>query len=234
MLVHHLLTHHRRQAAVVASLAFATAVCLAQLAVRAVYARSAVHFGLVWNLFLAWLPMLGALAAYNVGQRGRWRKWLLALPCLVFWLLFFPNAPYILTDILHLQPQGNVPLWYDLILLITFAWTGAFLGLISLYLMQSLVQRAIGAQAGWVFTLAVLALSGFGVYLGRFPRWNSWDVLLNPSGLLFDIASRVRHPLANASTFVFSALFALCLAAMYFMLVAIIEFRQEDRPAPAD
>lgn len=228
------LMRYRPQAAVVASLAFATAVCLAQLAVRAVYARSAVHFGLVWNLFLAWLPMLSALAAYNLGQRGRWRDWLLVLPCLIFWLLFFPNAPYILTDILHLQPQGNVPLWYDLILLITFAWTGAFLGLISLYLMQSLVRRSAGAGIGWVFSLAALALSGFGVYLGRFPRWNSWDVLADPAGLLLDIAHRVRHPVANASIFVFSALFALCLAAMYFMLVAIIEFRQEETAPSAD
>ncbi len=223
-----LVTTHRRQMAVIAALAFATAVCLVQLAVRAVYARSTGYSGLVWNLFLAWLPMLGALLAYNLGRRGRWQDWLLVLPCLVFWLLFFPNAPYILTDILHLQPRGNVPLWYDLILLISFAWTGAFLGLISLYLMQSLVRRSAGVTISWLFALGVLALSGFGVYLGRFPRWNSWDVLANPSGLLLDIAHLVRHPVANAPTFVFSALFALCLAAMYFMLVAIIEFRQGE------
>ena len=188
-----LLFNHRRQLAVIAALAFATAVCLVQLAVRAVYARSTGYSGLVWNLFLAWLPMLGALLAYNLGRRGRWRDWLLVLPCLVFWLLFFPNAPYILTDILHLQPRGNVPLWYDLILLISFAWTGAFLGLISLYLMQSLVRRSAGVWVGWMFALGVLALSGFGVYLGRFPRWSSWDVLANPSGLLLDIAHLVRN-----------------------------------------
>ncbi len=227
-LITRLFTHPRRQVAVAASLLFATAVCLLQLGVRAVYARSTVHFYLVWNLFLAWLPMLSALIAYNLGTRGRWRSWLLVLPCLIFWLLFFPNAPYILTDMLHLRPQGNIPLWYDLILLITFAWTGAFLGLISLYLMQSLVRRAAGAWVSWFFTFAVLGLTGFGVYLGRFPRWNSWDVVANPSGLLLDIAGHFRHPVANASAFAFSALFALCLAAMYFMLVSIIEFRQEE------
>ncbi|MCX6033195.1 MAG: DUF1361 domain-containing protein [Chloroflexi bacterium] len=224
------LHHQRRQIAVIGSLAFATAVCVALLAVRAVYARSEAHFGLLWNLFLAWLPMLCALAAYNLGRRRQRGFWLLIAPCLAFWLLFFPNAPYILTDILHLQPQAGVPLWYDLILLVTFAWTGAFLGLVSLYLMQSLVRRAAGTWISWVFTLVVLGLTGFGVYLGRFPRWNSWDVLTHPLSLLLDIGTRLRHPLAHSRTFVFSALFSLCLAAMYFMLTAIIQLQPEEAP----
>jgi uncharacterized membrane protein len=174
--------------------------------------------------------MLSALAAYNLGRRRQRSLWLLIAPCLAFWLLFFPNAPYILTDILHLQPQVGVPLWYDLILLVTFAWTGAFLGLVSLYLMQSLVRRATGTRGSWVFTLAVLGLTGFGVYLGRFPRWNSWDLLTDPLSLLLDVATRLRHPLAHSRAFVFSALFSLCLAAMYFMLTAIIQLRPEETP----
>ena len=175
-----LLLHERRQAAVVASLAFATALCTLMLIVRALYDGSSTHFGLQWNLFLAWLPMLGALVAYNLGKRYGRRAWPLILPFLGLWLLFFPNAPYILTDFIHLRPVGDVPLWYDLILVITYALTGVFLGLVSLYLMQSLVRRAFGAVTSWVFTLGVLAVTGFGVYLGRFPRWNSWDLLTDP------------------------------------------------------
>ncbi len=220
-------TGQRRQMALVGALALATLVCMAQLAVRALYARQAVHFYLVWNLFLAWLPMLSALIAYNVPllPQRRWLYWLLLAPCVIFWLLFFPNAPYILTDIMHLRPLDGVPLWYDLILLVSAAWTGSFLGLASLYLMHLLVRRAAGARAGWLFAAAAVALCGFGVYLGRFPGWNSWDVLTDPTGLLLSIAMQLRHPLANAPAFVFSALLAISLGVMYLMLVAIIEFR---------
>jgi uncharacterized membrane protein len=220
-----LLVYEQRQAAVVASLAFATALCTVMLIVRAWYDGSTTHFGLSWNLFLAWLPMLGALVAYNLGKRYGRRAWPLILPFLGLWLIFFPNAPYILTDFIHLRPVGDVPLWYDLILVFTYALTGVFLGLISLYLMQSLVRRAFGSIASWVFTLGALALTGFGVYLGRFPRWNSWDVLTEPRSLLTDIWTHLSNPFAYGRTFVFSMLFSLSLAAMYFVFVSVIHFR---------
>jgi uncharacterized membrane protein len=227
--VKHWLAENRRQAAVIASLAFSTAVCFVLLIMRAVYAHTATRADLAWNLFLAWLPMVAALVAYNLYKRSQRWTWLIIMPCVIFWLLFFPNAPYILTDMLHLQwPQYRVPVWYDLILLVAFAWTGAFLGLVSLYLMQGIIRRSAGRLASWLFTLAVLALAGFGVYLGRFPRWNSWDVLANPTLLLLDIWDRVSNPLANTRAWVFSALFSLCLGAMYLMLVAVMDFHLDE------
>jgi uncharacterized membrane protein len=224
-----LLYHKRRQAAIAASLGFASLLCLALLAARVVCTGSTAHFHMVWNLFLAWLPMLGALVAYNASKRSGRGRWLLVLPFLGFWLLFFPNAPYILTDMIHLRPAPNVPLWYDLILLISFAWTGAFLGLVSLYLMQSMIRREAGNLVSWLFTLVVLGLAGFGVYLGRFPRWNSWDVLADPGGLLADIGLFLSNPLDHGRTVVFSVLFSASLAAMYFVMVALIHFR-DDAP----
>jgi uncharacterized membrane protein len=223
-----LLHHERRQVAVVASLAFATSLCTVMLIVRALYDGRLGYFGLQWNLFLAWLPMLGALVAYNLGKRYGRRAWPLILPFLGLWLLFFPNAPYLLTDFIHLGPAGDVPLWYDLILVITYALTGVFLGLVSLYLMQSLVRRAFGVLKSWIFTLAVLALTGFGVYLGRFPRFNSWDLLTDPAGLLSDVWLHLSNPFAYMRTFVFSLLFSLCLAAMYFVFVSVIHLRDDN------
>ncbi|OQA47126.1 MAG: hypothetical protein BWY52_00313 [Chloroflexi bacterium ADurb.Bin325] len=226
---------NRSEVAIVASLLFATAVCGALLGVRALYTRNTVRFNLLWNLFLAWLPMLSALLAHHLHKQGRRLVWPLIVPCLLFWLLFFPNAPYILTDMLHLQwPQARVPVWYDLILLIAFAWTGAFLGLISLFLVHGLVRQWAGRVAGWLVTLGVLAVSGFGVYLGRFPRWNSWDLLTNPTVLLRDIWARISNPLAHSHTFIFSALFSLCLAMMYLMLVAVARFSADDRGRTED
>ncbi len=213
----------------IASLLFSTAVCAASLVLRVAYSHSLIHIGLLWNLFLAWLPLLSALAAYNFYSRHSRLRWLAVTACTFIWLIFFPNAPYITTDIIHLQPQENVPLWYDLIMIVAFAWTGLFLGLVSLYLMQSIVQTAAGTTAGWLFALGALCLSGFGVYLGRFLGWNSWDVLLSPLSLVASIWSRLRHPFANFQTYVFSALFSLFFISTYFMLTAITHFQREPR-----
>src|SRR5258707_5924632 len=131
-----------RQLAVLASLAFASAICLALLAVRVVYSDSLNYSFLAWNLFLAWLPMLCSLFAYNAYKRLGRLSWLVVAGCALAWLLFFPNAPYILTDLMHLSPRPDAPLWFDVLLVIAFAWTGLFLGLVSLSLMHALVRRS--------------------------------------------------------------------------------------------
>lgn len=217
----------RRQMVVVGALLFASIVCLALWIVRVVYAHNWAHIGLLWNLFLAWLPMLFSLAAYNLARSGRRHVWLLVAPCLAVWLLFLPNAPYLLTDILHLRARDSVPMWYDLILLVAFAWTGVVLGLVSLFLMESLVQRRAGRAAGWLFSLAAIGMSGFGVYLGRFVRWNSWDVLTSPRAVLLDVWLRLRYPLLEPRVLAFSGAFALCLLAMYVTLMAVMYLQPE-------
>lgn len=216
-----------RQAAVLASLVFATAICLGLLALRAAYSHRLAFSYLAWNLFLAWLPMLCSLAAYNVYKRRTRLSWLVVAGCAVAWLLFFPNAPYLLTDIQHLAPRADAPFWFDLLLVIAFAWTGLFLGLVSLFLMQAVVRRAAGSLASWAGALAVLGLSGFAIYFGNFLRWNSWDVFFSPGGLLGDILDTVQHPLLHAQTFAFSMLFSLFLVSGYLMLVALTQFQLE-------
>ena len=220
-----------RQLAVLVSLAFATAVCLGLLALRVTYSHRLVYTYLAWNLFLAWLPMLCALAAYNAGKRRTRLSWLVVAGCALAWLLFFPNAPYLLTDILHLQPRADAPLWFDLVLLLAFAWTGFFLGLVSLVLMQALVRRAAGAVASWAFALGVLGLSGFGIYLGRFLRWNSWDIFFSPGSLLTDMVQPLLHPIVHARTIAFSGLFSLFLVSAYLMIFALTHLQAEALPA---
>jgi uncharacterized membrane protein len=214
----------RRQLLMVGALTLASCLCLGLLIIRILYTHSTGFVGLFWNLFLAWLPMISALAAFNLRNNHPRTSWAAVLACVLVWLLFFPNAPYILTDIIHLTARPYIPLWYDLITVITFAWTGTFLGLISLYMIQTLVRNALGRWTGWLFALAVLALGSFGVYLGRFPRYNSWDVLADPMSLFTDIWDRLRHPFAYHQTYTFSLVFTLFLVAVYLMLVALIYF----------
>jgi len=220
---------HYRQLALVGSLMFATSVCLGLFALRIAHSHKFAYRYLIWNLFLAWLPILSALVAYNLQRRHSWVNWILVPACALFWLVFFPNAPYLITDIMHLQRQATAPFWYDLILFVAFAWTGFFLGLVSLFMMQELVRRAAGNAASWVFALGVLALSSFGIYLGRFMRWNSWDVFLNPGRLFADVSQQVQDPFTRFQAFVFSVLFACFFLAMYLALVAVTHFQQEVR-----
>lgn len=221
------LFRHYRQLAVIASLVFTTLVCTGLLVLRIAYSHRATYLWLMWNLFLAWLPTIGALIAYNVYKTQSWLKWLVASLCSLVWLIFFPNALYLVTDLIHLHPQSDAPFWFDLILLVAFAWTGFFLGLVSLSLMQEVVRKVAGTITSWLFALGVLGLSSFGIYLGRFLRWNSWDVFLNPLRLLGDVAEQVRHPLAHSQTLVFSMLFAFFFVAMYLTLMALMHFRHE-------
>lgn len=222
------LIRHHRQLAVVGSLLFATAVCVTLFFLRAARTSGFTHSGLMWNLFLAWVPMVCALAAYNLAQRASLWRWLALGGCVPMWLVFFPNAPYMVTDITHLRPLDNVPLWYDLIFIIACAWTSFFLGLISLYLMQGLVRRAWGTLAGWLFTLGVVALCGVGVYLGRFLRWNSWDIFFNPVQVLADVVEPLFHPLAHFSALAFSGVFSVFFISVYLMLFALTHFQKES------
>ena len=129
----------------------------------------------------------------------------LILTAAAVWLLFLPNAPYIITDFVHLAPQPPVPLWFDILLLMTFAWTGVMLGFVSLRLMQERVELSWGARTGWGFACVALALASFGIYLGRFQRFNSWSVLNRPLEVFGDLAHRVFVPWEHPRTWSFTA-----------------------------
>ena len=167
---------------------------------------------LIWNLFLAVVPFsLSTLLGIATGPlRAR-----LLVPVGAAWLLFFPNAPYILTDLFHLNARPGVPLWYDLAVILSCAWNGLMLAYASLSDMQRLVQQRLGLWAGWAFATVALLLSSFGIYLGRYLRFNSWDVLANPLTLFYDILNRVLHPFAFPGTWGVTLVFGLFLLIGY-------------------
>ncbi len=213
-----ILSDHKYKIGVFVLLSAASLVCISLVAARMAYSYSDRYGSLIWNLFLAWIPFVLAYLAYVFS----WRRTLvfLVIPTFAFlWLIFFPNAPYILTDLQHLsQGSSNVPLWYDVILLIWFSWTGMLLGIVSLNLMQEIIKRQISRWAGWVFVFVVAALSGVGLYVGRFIRLNSWDVLRNP----LEIASNVSEWLLDPSlrSLGFIALYTLFFIFVYLTLYA--------------
>ena len=222
-----LFARYQKQLFVLASLSFATMLCLGLLALRAWHYQSGTQKWLVWNLFLAWLPLLGAFAAYNLHHWPTRLRWLPIFGFAFLWLLFLPNAPYLITDIIHLKQSNTVPLWYDLITLVSFAWTGSFLGLVSLFLMQELVRRIIGRVASWLFVAGVLMLTGFGVYFGRFLRWNSWDALFRPASLMNELIDGLLNPFDHLQTLAFAGLFTLLFSAVYLMMLSFTHLHLE-------
>ena len=158
------------------------------------HTRGVTFLFLAWNLFLAWVPYL--ISARMGGLRRRWSRGL----AFVAWLLFFPNAPYILTDLLHLRPRPGVPHWYDLMLLLSFAWTGLLIGFASLLRVQDLLTQWWGESITRLIVPILILLCGYGIFLGRFQRWNTWDILQRPGALLRDVLGHLTDPFTHGGT----------------------------------
>jgi uncharacterized membrane protein len=220
---------HQYKLSIFVLLLAASLVSILLAVARIAYSNSYDYSALIWNLGLAWIPFVFASIAYVVS----WSRKLLFLVvpiCAFVWLIFFPNAPYILTDFQHLSTNANnAPLWYDVLMLVWFAWTGLLLGVVSLYFMQEIVTSAFGRTSGWLFTILVTVLSSVGIFLGRFYRWNSWDILGDPMPIAHDIWGWLRHPFANLRVYGFTLLFTLLFLFVYLAIHAFGRVMQEKR-----
>jgi uncharacterized membrane protein len=201
------------------ALALSSALAVGILTARVLRAEQGSFIFLVWNLFLAWVPYGWSLWAATIQRRYPRDWWRLLIPG-ALWLLFFPNAPYIITDFVHLRERPPVPLWYDIGLLAAFAWSGCFLAVASLQTMQRLVRQLCGSLVSWLFVAASIGLSGLGVYLGRFERWNSWDLLFYPQDVLAAAVRPILYPLSHIRPLGASAMFATIMMICYVMFIA--------------
>ena len=161
-------------------------------AARIIYTDNWRFIGLSWNLFLALIPYV--ISRYTIGNPS-WieNKWKFAL-VFIAWLLFLPNSFYIITDLFHLEISQRIPLWFDLALIFSFAWNGILLGVVSVRQMEKMVQLNFPFIKEWQFVYPLMILNAFGVYIGRYLRYNSWDVLANPFQLTEDIFYLLIHP----------------------------------------
>jgi uncharacterized membrane protein len=190
-----------------------TIFCFSLSAFRYYISDTKVFLFLNWNLFLAWIPLLlsSFILAFNIKSK------ISLIFIIIVWILFFPNSPYILTDLFHLKARNTIPIWYDLIVILSYAWTGLICGFISLNDIEQRLSDYYGKR-NFINGLIIffLFMSSFGVYLGRFLRWNSWDVLNNPFGLFSDIVVRFIYPLEYTKTWGVTLLMGIMLNFMYF------------------
>lgn len=179
-------------------LAIFSTFCIALLLARIFIRGSMYYVFLVWNLFLAIIPY--AISSWLL--QTRWiRKNTLPL-CLFLgvWLLFLPNAPYLITDLMHLQYSNSSIIWFDALLLFAFALNGLLLGIFSLqHIFQILMDKWRETTAKRIL-FCVVFLCGFGIYLGRFLRWNSWELFSDPIQLFRDCFVSVFDPAYRIKT----------------------------------
>jgi uncharacterized membrane protein len=208
-----------RRLAVLAGLALVTLLCAAMVVVRMRATGTNEATGLLWNLFLGWLPLVFALAVYDGHRRG----W--SVPALGasagLWLLFFPNAPYLVTDLRHLGEWTAAPRMYDVLMLASAAFAGLALAFVSLYLLHAVARARFGAVSGWLAALSALGLGAFGIFLGLYGRWNSWDLFTRPERLLAEVARGLADPLAHTRQLGVVVLLAAFLTVGYVFFYAV-------------
>lgn len=168
----------------------------------------------IWNLFLAWLPLVFAIWLVAILRRKLWSSWE-AMGVSVLWLLFLPNSFYMVSDFIHLDEVRRVDIVYDAVMFTSFIFVAVFMGLTSLYLVHQEFRKRFTRLGSTAWLTAIFILCSFAIYLGRDLRWNSWDVLTNPGGLLFDVSDRLMHPSAYPQMFLTVGSFFVLLSSMY-------------------
>jgi uncharacterized membrane protein len=186
---------------------------VALLAFRMVKLEKIQYGFLAWNLFLAWIPLFVSIGLFYYQTAIKKLNIGVLASGLIVWLLFLPNAPYIITDLLHLNRKmhPHIPIWYDALMIFSFAFAGLLAGFYSLYFVQQLLNQYLKAKTVWLLIGICLGLTGYGLYIGRVLRWNSWDIITNP----FDLIESVLHHLTDTYALKFACVYAFILSALY-------------------
>ncbi|PCJ64787.1 MAG: hypothetical protein COA58_10960 [Bacteroidetes bacterium] len=215
-------------------LLFFSSFCLVLSIYRVAISATPTFLFLNWNLFLAFIPWAASslLIIYPKLQQ----KKIAVISLLGVWLLFFPNAPYILTDLFHLRyATSTMPMWFDLLLILSFAWVGLIFGFMSLWDIEKILKKyLIKSRLKWllkyrlsipIFSSVLLFIGSFGIYLGRYLRWNSWDIMQEPLALIYDIGDRFINPFSHPRTWGVTLLMGLFLNLVYWSL-RLIKYRK--------
>lgn len=189
------------------------------IAARMLYTGKLYYAFYAWNLFLAAVPIFFArqLPKLNRVNFG-------ALVLLAGWLAFFPNGPYVITDIFHFAKRPGVPLWYDLLVVLSAAWGGLMAGFISLSYVDAFMHKYLRKQWQLPVTLFFLFAASTGVYIGRYLRFNSWNVLNHPFTLVHFGISFTFNPFQHVQAWAFSIGCTVLLALIYFSIKASPKF----------
>lgn len=175
------------------------------------------YWYLIWNLLLACVPLvLSIWLAYRL-RTQRWLRWE-NIALTVGWLVFLPNSFYLMTDLIHLTATGEINILFDAVMFGSFIFNAYVAGYLSVLFVHRRLERSIGEGKSMLAILGVFLLCGVAIYMGRVLRWNSWDLVMNPAGVLFDVSEGVVNPLAAAQMIFVTSLFTLCISVVYMVV----------------
>lgn len=186
--------------------------CFTLTIVRVYISSTPIYLFLNWNLFLSFIPwFISHILANKNGLKNKFSK----LFMFMVWLLFFPNSMYILTDLFHLRLTSNFPIWFDFVLITSFAWTGFIFGLISLLNIEKFLKVFFARNTVNIILALFLFIGSYGVYIGRYLRWNSWDIIVQPISLICNIKNELTDPWAHKGTWGMTLLMGVLLNMMF-------------------
>lgn len=204
----------RQSTQVLMVLCISSGVSVGLFLARVIATENILYWFMLWNLFLAWLPVLFAFWLRYRLSNSRWLSWPNIILTLL-WLSFLPNSFYMVSDLIHLQNTGEVMQLYDVAMMMSFIANGLILGYMSLYVVHHELMKRLKPRDAHVVIGLILLSCGFAIYLGRYLRWNTWDIFLSPAALLFDISERVLHPAIHGETFIITFTFFVLIASIY-------------------
>lgn len=212
----------------IVALGLSTLTAVVLLVADSVSNHETTHGYLLWNLALAWLPLVLAVWLRHILSHKLWSSWE-ALVASVAWIIFLPNAFYMISDFIHLANAGLGGALNVVLLFVAFVYIGVVLGMSSLYLIHAELLKRFSRHSSAVIVMLVLLLCSFAIYIGRDLRWNSWDILVNPTGLLFDVSERAMHPAQYPTILAFVVPLFLLLSSMYVLVLASIRLASRQR-----
>lgn len=183
---------------------------------------------LPWNLMLAWLALVVTLWLERTIHRNLWSSWY-ALAVTMLWLGLLPNTFYMISDFVHIQEINRVDLLYDVVMFTSFILNGVMLGFMSMFIVHRELMKRLAARSAHICMGIIMLLCSFAIYIGRELRWNTWDILTNPSSLLFDVSDRVLNPKEHPQAFTTTISFFVLLTTLYAVLWHITKLGRQQR-----
>ena len=192
------------------------------LLIRVCYTHSLTYCFLPWNLFLAFIPywITWWIIKNPSVISNKWKR----RAALAAWLLFVPNSFYIITDLFHLIDINTAPKWFDLLMIFSFAWNGIICGIISLRRVELILELLHGTRYSFILVTGVMWLNALGIYIGRYLRFNSWDIISNPFSLSGEIVDMIIHPFDNFYAWGMTWGYATFITFLYLMIKKLSEF----------
>lgn len=216
-------TYHR----VLYALVVSNSVSLILSILRILDAGNFRYYFLIWNLFLAWVPLGFAWLLVQRLKSTRWVSWQ-NITLTILWLVFLPNSFYLLSDLIHVYDTGEVSHLYDVVMFASFIFNAFFVGYLSVFLVHRELIKRLQLKAAHLLIASVFLACGFAIFLGRSLRWNSWDLAIQPAGILFDVSEGIVNPSSHPESMVTTITFFLLLASNYLVIWELVKALRPD------